>query len=116
MAAGRSRWKIENAGNNALKNQGYHLEHNYAHGMQNLSMVLVALLLLAFLCHTVLQLADQTYQRVRAALGPRKTFFDDIRTLTRYFFFESAFGNPRGMSARRSLAPRGCQELAGTRP
>jgi hypothetical protein len=89
VTAGRSRWKIENEGNNVLKNQGYHLEHNYGHGDQNLSMVLVALLLLAFLCHTVLQLADTTYQRVRAALGTRRTFFDDIRALTRYLFFES---------------------------
>jgi hypothetical protein len=89
VTAGRSRWKIENEGNNVLKNQGYYLEHNYGHGEQNLAMVLVTLLLLAFLCHTVLQLADATYQRIRAALGPRKTFFEDIRALTRYLYFES---------------------------
>ena len=29
---------------------------------------------------------------------------------------KSVFGNHRGMSVRRSLTPRGCQELAGTRP
>jgi len=89
VVAGRCRWKVENEGNNVLKNQGYHFEHNYGHGARNLSAVLLLLLLLAFLCHTVLQLASDTYQRVRAALGPRKTFFDDIRALTRYLFFES---------------------------
>ena len=89
VAAGRARWKIENENNNVLKNQGYNLEHNYGHGSQHLSSVLVTLLLLAFLCHTVLQLADTAYQRVRAELGTRKTFFDDIRALTRYLYFES---------------------------
>jgi len=89
VVAGRCRWKVENEGNNVLKNQGYHFEHNYGHGARNLSAVLLLLLLLAFLCHTALQLANDTYQRVRAALGPRKTFFDDIRALTRYLFFES---------------------------
>lgn len=72
-----------------LKNHGYHLEHNYGHGCQNLSTVLASLILLAFLCHTVLQLADGKYRSVRAALATRKTFFDDLRALTRYLFFES---------------------------
>jgi SRSO17 transposase len=89
VVAGRTRWKIENENNNVLKNQGYHLEHNYGHGNQYLSNILVTLILLAFLCHTVLQLADSKYQRVRARLATRKTFFDDIRALTRYMFFES---------------------------
>jgi hypothetical protein len=89
VAAGRARWKVENENNNVLKNQGYHLEHNYGHGKKHLSHVLLMLILLAFLCHTVLQLADDKYQYVRAILGTRKTFFDDIRALTRYMFFES---------------------------
>ena len=89
VAAGRARWKIENENNNVLKNHGYHLEHNYGHGDQYLSQVLLMLILLAFLCHTVLQLADSMYQRVRAELATRKTFFDDMRALTRYLFFTS---------------------------
>lgn len=89
IAAGRARWKIENENHNVLKNQGYHLEHNYGHGNQNLSSVLVTLMLLAFLCHTVLQMTDSAYQRVRAELVTRKTFFDDLRALTRYMYFET---------------------------
>lgn len=89
VAAGRARWKVENEGNNVLKNRGYHLEHNFGHGQQHLSTVLVTLALLAFLWHTVLQLCDRSYQRLRAELGTRQTFFGDIRTLTRYSFFES---------------------------
>ena len=49
MRGGRARWKIENETFNTLKNQGYHLEHNYRHGEQNLSVVLALLMMLAFL-------------------------------------------------------------------
>ena len=89
VAAGRARWKVENENNNVLKNQGYHLEHNFGHGKQHLSTLLVQLMLLAFLTHTILQLCDPVYQNLRAQLGTRKTFFDDIRALTRYLFFPS---------------------------
>jgi hypothetical protein len=87
--AGRARWKVENENNNVLKTKGYHLEHNFGHGEKYLSSVLVALNVLAFLFHVVLGLMDSRYQLVRQALGARKTFFDDIRALTRYLFFES---------------------------
>jgi hypothetical protein len=37
--------------------------------------------------HTVLSFFDHRYQQVRQVLGARKTFFDDVRTLTRYMYF-----------------------------
>src|SRR5262249_51096753 len=43
MRGGRARWKIENETCNPLKNQGYHFEHNYGHGEQNLSVVFATL-------------------------------------------------------------------------
>jgi hypothetical protein len=86
---GRSRWKVENEGINVLKNRGYHFEHNYGHGQQHLSMVLLTLLLLAFLFHTALALSCTLYQAIRAELGPRRTFFNDLRALTRYLYFPS---------------------------
>jgi hypothetical protein len=89
LRSGRSRWKIENENNNVLKNYGYHLEHNFGHGQHYLSAVLVMLNLLAFLVHTVLSLTSVNYQLLRQELGARRTFFDDLRTLTRYFFFQS---------------------------
>lgn len=89
VQAGRTRWKIENEGNNVLKNRGYHLEHNFGHGQQHLSTVLLTLNLLAFLCHTVLHLVDQRYRRLREHLAVRQTFFNDIQTLTRYLCFDS---------------------------
>ncbi len=89
VAAGRARWKVENENNNVLKTKGYHLEHNFGHGSQHLAAVLVMLNLLAFLFHTVLALLDANYQLLRRVLGARQTFFNDLRTLTRYFVFDS---------------------------
>ena len=86
---GRSRWKVENEGINVLKNRGYNFEHNFGHGKQRLSTVLLTLLLLAFLFHTVLDLSCLMYQAVRRELGARRTFFDDLRALTRYLYFLS---------------------------
>ena len=89
VVAARTRWKSENENNNVLKNYGYHLEHNFGHGGQYLSLVLVMLNLFAFLCHTVLDLCDVLYRQVRTELVARQTFFHDIQALTRYLFFPS---------------------------
>ena len=89
VAAGRAHWKVENENFNVLKNRGYNFEHNYGHGKQHLSSVLLTLLLLAFLVHTVLHLSCLVYQAIRQALGPRRTFFNDLRALTRYLYFPS---------------------------
>ncbi len=88
VQAGRTRWKIENENNNTLKTKGYHLEHNFGHGQQHLSNVLISLNLLAFLVHTVQELTDPAYQILRQALGARKTIFNDLRALTRYVVFD----------------------------
>jgi hypothetical protein len=89
VTAGRTRWKIENENNNVLKNYGYHLEHNYGHGQQYLAAILIMLNLLAFLFHTILDLTDERYQRIRHELGTRMTFFHDFQALSRYLFFDS---------------------------
>jgi len=88
VRAGRARWKVENENNNTLKTKGYHLSHNFGHGKQHLSTLLASLNLLAFLFHTLLDLLDSSYQRLRQFL-PRKVFFDDLRALTRYLCFDS---------------------------
>jgi hypothetical protein len=86
---GRTRWKIENENNNTLKTKGYHLEHNFGHGQQDLANVLASLNILAFLIHTIQELIEPAYQRLRRALGARKAFFNDLRALTRYMVFDS---------------------------
>jgi len=86
---GRARWKVENENNNVLKTKGYHLEHNFGHGSQYLATLLLSLNLLAFLFHTVLDLVDEQYRAIRQKLGRRRTFFQDLEALLRYFSFTS---------------------------
>lgn len=89
VKAGRCRWKIENENNNTLKTKGYHFEHNFGHGEENLAETLLTLNLLAFLFHTVLEMFDARYRLIRRTLPRRKDFFNDIRALTRYICFDS---------------------------
>ena len=105
VASGRSRWKVENEGFNVLKNHGYNFEHNYGHGQHYLSMVLLTLLMLAFLFHTALSRSCSMYQTVRQELGARRTFFNDLRALTRYLYFPSWQQLLTFMYQRLDLAP-----------
>lgn len=89
VASGRARWKVENENNNILKTKGYHLEHNFGHGKKHLSSLLATFNILAFLFHTLLEIMDDKYRMIRNKLPTRKTFFDDIRALTRYLCFDS---------------------------
>jgi hypothetical protein len=53
-----------------------------------LASPLLSLNLLAFLFHTVFDLVDEQYRALRAALRTRRTFFQDLETLLRYFPFD----------------------------
>jgi len=86
---GRARWKVENENNNVLKTKGYHLEHNFGHGSQHLSSLLLSLNLLAFLFHTVMGLVDEKYQRLRKELRKRRKFFQHVETLLEFLLFDS---------------------------
>lgn len=81
--------KVENENINVLKNQGYHLEHNFGHGALYLANTLFTLNLLAFLVHTTLHIANYEYRRLRETLAVRRTFFHDFRALTRYLLFDN---------------------------
>lgn len=81
MRGGRTRWKIENETFNTLKNQGYHFEHNYGHGDQNLSVVFAMLMMLAFLVDQAQQLACALFQAVLKKEGSRKSLWDHMRAL-----------------------------------
>ena len=72
-----------------LKNYGYNLEHNYGHGEHYLSAFLLTLNHLAFLIHSILDETNDIYAAIREELSARKTFFNDIRALTRYLYFDS---------------------------
>lgn len=49
MRGGRARWRIENETFNTLKNQGYHLEHNFGLGEKYLSLIFFSVMMLSFL-------------------------------------------------------------------
>ena len=89
VKSGRTRWKCENENNNTLKNHGYHMEHSFGHGKQYLSQTLLSFNLLAFLFHTVLSIMDTKYQTLREKLRTRKAFFDGIRILTTFLYFNN---------------------------
>jgi len=86
-ACGRARWKIENESFNVLKNNGYHLEHNFGHGKQNLAMLFAAMNLLAFAFHTICDCLEDLWIKARQAKRARKRFFEHIRTITAYLVF-----------------------------
>jgi hypothetical protein len=81
MRGGRARWKIENETFNTLKNQGYHFEHNYGHGTQNLSVVFAMVMMLAFLVDQTQQLCCALFQAVWAKLGSKRLLWERMRAL-----------------------------------
>jgi len=87
VKAGRTRWKIENETFNTLKNQGYHLEHNFGHGSQNLSNNFFVLNLLAFFIHQILELCDRGYQYCRSKFSSRKEYWNNLRGAIRLMLF-----------------------------
>ena len=89
VKGGRARWKIENETFNTLKNQGYHLEHNFGHGKKNLSINFFLLNLLAFFVHQILELTDILYQKCRAKFSSRKEYWNHLRITFRILLFES---------------------------
>lgn len=62
VAVGRAQWKIENETFITLKNQGYHMEHNYGHGKKYLAINFALLMLLAFLVDQIAQAKDKAFQ------------------------------------------------------
>lgn len=86
---GRARWKVENENINVLKTKGYNLNHNFGHGEAHLANVFFTLNLLAFLVHTTQHLVNEAYRLLRETLSVRRTFFNDLKALTRYMVFAS---------------------------
>ena len=85
--AGRSRTRPFSE--DTLKNQGYHLEHNYGHGEQHLSVVLMMLMMLAFLVDQTQQLCCPVFQAAWKKLGTKRHLWEKIRTYFVAFVFDS---------------------------
>lgn len=80
---------MENENINVLKTKGYNLNHNFGHGQSHLANVFFSLTLLAFLIHTAQHLLNKAYRLLRDTLAVRRTFFNDLKALTRYMVFDS---------------------------
>jgi hypothetical protein len=89
MRGGRARWKIENETFNTLKNQGYHFEHNYGHGTQNLSVVFATIMMLAFLVDQTQQLCCALFRAVWTKLGSKRLLWERMRALFYGYHLES---------------------------
>jgi hypothetical protein len=85
----KTRWKIENECFNTLKNQGYHLAHNYGHGEQNLSFNFYCLTLLAFLFHQIFEHCDRLFQECRKSHGSKQHLWETLRSYIKLIVFES---------------------------
>ena len=89
MRGGRARWKVENETFNTLKNLGYHFEHNYGHGKQNLSVVLAMLMMLAFLVDQTQQLTCHLFQGAWKKLGSKRLLWERVRSFFHDFMVTS---------------------------
>lgn len=89
VMGGRAKWKIENEAFNTLKNQGYHLEHNFGHGDKYLSYNLLLFNFLAFFMHQIFELSDLFYQKCRSKFTSRKEFWNQLRCTIRILVFPS---------------------------
>lgn len=79
MRGGRARWKIENETFNTLKNQGYHLEHNFGLGSKNLSQVFLSLTMLAFMVDQTQQLCCGLFRAAWKKVGSKRALWEKIR-------------------------------------
>lgn len=89
VRAGRCRWKIENECFNTLKNQGYHIEHNYGHGAKNLCFNFFLLTLIAFFFHQIFELTDRLYQACRDKFGSKRSMWETLRSHIKILIFET---------------------------
>ena len=79
MRCTRARWKVENETFNTPKNQGYHFEHNFGHGYQNLSTVMAHLMLLAFLIDQIQQRCCRLFQDAEVRMKSNRSLWERLR-------------------------------------
>jgi hypothetical protein len=72
-----------------LKNNGYHLEHNFGHGKTHLAKTFAAMNLLAFAFHTVCDCLETRWIQARTVIAARTCFFLHLATICSYVLFPS---------------------------
>lgn len=89
MKGGRARWKIENETFNTLKNQGYHLEHNYGHGKNYLSVNFIMMMFLAFLIDQLQQASCQSFKKAVTRWKTRGQVWKEMAGQFQYLPFKT---------------------------
>lgn len=89
VEVGRHRWQIEDQAFDVLKNHGYHLEHNFGHGKENLAFIFIILNFLAYMLHQLIALADPLFQAAMEQVGSENNLWNDIRALLNHFVWGS---------------------------
>lgn len=89
VRSARCRWKIENECFNTLKNQGYHLEHNFGHGKHHLAFNFYQLTLIAFFFHQVFELTDSLFQQCRTKHGSKRHLWETLRSAIKLVLCDS---------------------------
>jgi len=100
VAAGRARWKIEKRRTTTPSRPRAIISNTISATVKEhlFLRLLAAMNILAFLYHSFLSFTNDHYRLIRAALATRKTFFDDLRALTRYLLFRK-LGRVDGLHA-----------------
>lgn len=89
MRGARARWKIENETFNTLKNQGYHFEHNFGHGKENLPTIMAYLMLLAFFIDQIQGISCPLFKAAVIKSKSRSRFWEKIKAKFTDFLIES---------------------------
>ena len=89
VLGGRARWKIENECFNNLKNQGYHLEHSYGHGENNLSFNFIIITLLSFYIHQLLESQDEDFIACRKKFGSKRYLWQTLKSYINILIFDT---------------------------
>jgi hypothetical protein len=110
----KTRWKIENECFNTLKNQGYHLTHNYGHGEDNLSFNFYILTLLAFFFHQIFELCDPLFKECRKSHGSKRHLWETLRSYIKLVVFKN--WEQLLLVARRPIDFRITLDVAGPAP
>ena len=89
VRGGRARWKIENEVFNTLKNQGYHLDHNFGLGKKYLSLIFMTLTMLAFLADQTQQLCCGLFRAAWEKAGSKRALWEDVRAIFKFTDLDS---------------------------
>ena len=71
------------------RKEGYHIEHNYGHGKEHLSMNFFLLNLLVFFMHQIFELTDNLYRQARKTPGSKRNLRDHLRVTLHHILFPS---------------------------